>query len=200
MNRRNATKTLGVHYKTLYTMATRGEIESVKIGKQQMYNVDKYLHDKKNINDDENINEDSNDDIIDNNELDNEEPNNKRNICYCRVSSTKQRAELKREILEMEIMYPDYEIISDIGSGTNFNRPGLKKIIDYAIKGEIEIVVIAYKDILAGIGYELVENIIKEYSKGVIEVMKKENSEEITKELLSVVNIYVEKINGINKK
>jgi len=194
MNRRNASKTLGVHYQTLYTMTTRGEIESVKIGKQQMYNVDKYLRDKEDIN---NI-----DDIDDIDDVKNIEPNNKRNICYCRVSSVKQRAELKNQIAEMKIAYPDYEIISDIGSGTNFNRPGLKKIMDYAIKGEIEIVVVAYKDILAGIGYEMIENIIKEYSKGVIEIKNNEDDgndcpyEEITKDLISIMNIYVEKVNG----
>jgi len=175
MSRKNASKALGIHYKTLYTMANRGEIESAKIGKQQMYNVDKYLRDKEDINNGENINNIN--DIVDNNEIENIEPNNKRNICYCRVLSNKQRVELKKQISEMKIMYPDYEIISDIGSETNYNRPGLKMIIDYAIKGEIEILVVAYKDILAGIGYEMVENIIKEYSKGKIEIKNKEEDD-----------------------
>ena len=55
---------------------------------------------------------------------------NKRRICYCRVSSNKQKDDLKRQIEVMTQMFPLYEIISDIGSGLNFNRKGLTEIID----------------------------------------------------------------------
>ena len=56
----------------------------------------------------------------------------------------------------MKKKYPSYEIISDIGSGLNMNREGLKKIIDSGIKGEIEILIVAYKDRLVRFGYELI--------------------------------------------
>lgn len=46
----------------------------------------------------------------------------------------------------MKRLYPGYEIITDIGSGLNFNRPGLKKVIEYGMKGEIENIVVAYID------------------------------------------------------
>ena len=36
MNRKNATEKMGIHYHTLYAMAERGDIETIKIGKQQM--------------------------------------------------------------------------------------------------------------------------------------------------------------------
>ena len=105
----------------------------------------------------------------------------------------------------MKTKYPLYEIITDIASGLNFNRTGLNKIIDYAIKGEIEIVVISYKDRLARFGYELIEKLITDYSKGEGEIKienKKEEEtpqEEITKDIISIMNIYVAKINGLRK-
>jgi putative resolvase len=46
----------------------------------------------------------------------------------------------------MQQMFPLYEIISDIGSGLNFNRKGLLEIIDGAINEEIDELIIAYKD------------------------------------------------------
>jgi predicted site-specific integrase-resolvase len=46
----------------------------------------------------------------------------------------------------MKNKFPTYEIIKDIGSGLNYKREGLKKIIEMAIKGEIDEIVITYKD------------------------------------------------------
>lgn len=103
----------------------------------------------------------------------------------------------------MKERYPNCEVISDIGSGLNYNRPGLKKIIDYGVKGEIETLIVAYKDRLARIGYDLIEWIIKEYSEGEIIVINKEEeetpAEEISKDILSIMNVYVAKINGLRK-
>src|SRR5205085_4686757 len=134
-------KILGVHYQTLYSMEDRGDIEVIrsKAG-HRLYNLDKYLRDN-------NINKCL-----------------KENICYCRISSRKQSKDLKRQVKQMEKKYPNYRIIKDIGSGLNMNRAGLKEILDLAINGKINKVVIAYKDRLVRFGYEMIEWIIKKYS------------------------------------
>ena len=177
--RKEASNILGIHYHTLCKMAENNEIESAKIGSRRMYNVEKYIRDK------------------------GLSKSNKRKICYCRVSSQTQKEDLNRQIEYMKTKYPLYEIITDIASGLNFNRTGLNKIIDYAIKGEIEIVVISYKDRLARFGYELIEKLITDYSKGEIKIENKKEEEtpqeEITKDIISIMNIYVAKINGLRK-
>jgi len=128
---------------------------------------------------------------------------NKKNICYCRVSSVKQKEDLNRQIKYMEEKYPNHEIIKDIGSGINMNRIGLNKIIDLGIKGEINELVIAYKDRLTRFGYEMIERIIKEYSNGKIIIVNKNEeetpTEELTKDILSIMNVYVAKVNGLRK-
>jgi len=73
----------------------------------------------------------------------------------------------------MKELYPDYKIIEDIGSGINFNRKGIRKIIDLAINNKIKKVVVAYKDRLTRFGFELIEDIIKKYSNGTIEIINK---------------------------
>lgn len=162
-------------------MANDKEIETATIGKRQMYNVNKYLQSKKILN----INV------------------KRRKICYCRVSSSKQKEDLNRQMEAMTEKYPSYELITDIGSGLNMNRPGLIKIIDYAITGEIEILVIAYRDRLVRFGYELIERLIEKYSNGIIKVEYKNEEDtpinELSKDIVAIMNVYVAKMNGLRK-
>jgi len=79
----------------------------------------------------------------------------------------------------------------------------LKEIISEAINGEINEVVVAYKDRLTRFGYELIEWLIKEYSNGKIIVINRDEeatpTEELTKDILAIMNVYVAKVNGLRK-
>ena len=168
---------LGLHYQTLRKYDSEGKIITIRSeGGKRFYNVKKYIEDNKN----------SIKDII------------KRNICYCRVSSNKQKDDLLRQINYMKERYPDYEIISDIGSGLNFNRSGLNKLINYSLNREIGEVVVSYKDRLARFGIELIERIIN-YSDGKLIILNSyDNSsqEELTKDLVLIMNVFSAKLNG----
>ena len=54
-------------------------------------------------------------------------------IGYCRVSSQKQKDDLDRQVENMRLYLlaqgTPYEIITDIGSGINYKKPGLQDII-----------------------------------------------------------------------
>ena len=179
VKRKVAMETLNISYKTLYELAKNKEIETIKIGQNTQYNLNKYLRNKKI-----NIKE-------------------KEKIAYCRVSSKKQKEDLDRQILFMKNHFPQHTIISDIGSGLNFKRVGLNNIIKKAINGEIEEVIIAYKDRLARFGFELIEMLIKKYSDGKIIIINKTEeitpTEELTQDIISIMNVYVAKINGLRK-
>lgn len=177
--RRKVLEILNIHYQTLYRMIERGEIETIKVGNQIMYNLNKYL------------------------KAQNTSPQIKKRICYCRVSSKKQKDDLTRQVEYMKNKFPDHEVITDIGSGLNYNRAGLKQILEYAINNEIEEIVIAYKDRLTRFGYELIEWIIEKYSGGKITVVNKSEeatpADELTKDIMMIMNVYVAKINGLRK-
>jgi excisionase family DNA binding protein len=179
VSRKEVLKVLGVHYHTLYRMIERKEIEYIDIGNKFLFNLDKYMRDK-GVN----------------NKI-------KKKICYCRVSSQKQKEDLERQIEFMKEKYPGYEIISDIGSSLNLNRKGLVKILDMAIEGEIDELVIAYKDRLARFGFDMIENLIHKYSKGKIIIVNREKEktpmEEVSEDIISIMNVYVAKINGLRK-
>lgn len=178
VRRKKVLETLEIHYQTLNNMVKRGEIEVKKSGNSKMlYNLDKYLRE---------------------NGLDDGE---KVNVCYCRVSSNKQKGDLKRQVELMKRKYPNHQIIKDIGSGLNFNRQGLKELINMAIDKKLNEVVVTYKDRLARIGYELIEWLIKDKSNGKVKVINKKEEEETPEEelamdVLTIMNVYVAKING----
>ena len=60
------------------------------------------------------------------------------------------------------------------------------------MNGEVNEVVIAYKDRLTRFGFEMIEWIIKEKSNGVIKILN--NNEELSKDIISIMNIYVAKV------
>lgn len=85
----------------------------------------------------------------------------------------------------------------------NLNKRGIRKIIDLAINGKIEELVVSYKDRLARFGYELIEYIIEKYSSGKIIILnKKENKEpheELVEDMMQIMNIFVAKLNGLRR-
>lgn len=191
---KEASKILGVHQRTLYQWDSKGIIETIRTpGNKRLYNVQKFL-DEKNCNNDIKC-------IKDLNELD--KIAEKLKIGYVRVSSNGQKLDLERQKKMMTLKYPNHWIIEDVGSGVNLNRRGLRKIIKLAIEGKIAEVVVIYKDRLARFGYELIEDLIKEYSNGEIIIMnKKENMEpieELTQDVLQIMNIFVAKMNGMRR-
>ena len=179
IKRREVLKILKVHYTTLYRMAERGEIEIMTVGKNTLYNLDKYLRDKNVMKKD------------------------RMKICYCRVSSKKQKPDLERQINFLKSKYPNHTFIIDIGSGINYNRKGLRQILEYAIQGSIEEVVVSYKDRLTRFGFELIEWLIEKYSNGKIIIVNKAEEktpiEELTKDIVTIMNVFVAKVNGLRK-
>jgi predicted site-specific integrase-resolvase len=107
---------------------------------------------------------------------------------------------LETQVEFFRTRYPDYEIIKDLGSGINFKRKGFLSILDSAVKGDISEVVVTHKDRLCRFGFELIERIITEHSKGKIVVLdKKETSpeKELVDDLLSIVTVFSSRLYGL---
>lgn len=124
----------------------------------------------------------------------------KRNIIYARVSSKKQADDLERQIqfIKEEITkqgkrVDDFELISDIGSGINFNKKGTNILLDYALSGTIGEVIIANRDRLSRFGFDLFKAIIiKSGGKLTVinDVQSKSSEQELAEDLLSIVHIF----------
>jgi putative resolvase len=182
VNANKAKELLGVHVTTLRRWELQGKIECMRtVGNHRMYNVNKYLKDNGAT-----MNDDKKEELA--NKI-------KTNICYVRVSTNDKKNDLEIQKEYMKNKYPTYEIIEDIGSGINFNRKGLKKIIKMGIEGKINKIVVENKNILSRHGYELIEEIIKEYSEGEIIIENtnkndKNEKEELAEDMLQIINAY----------
>ena len=181
-----AAKILGVHTRTLYNWEKNGKIKAIRSGplKRRLYNVKDFLKTNKDY------------------KIEYDKYCTKKKICYCRVSSNGQKDDLECQIKYMKNKYPKYEIIKDVGSGLNFKRKGLQKIIRLAIDGDLELLVVAYKDRLCRFGFDLIDHLIKTYSNGKIKIENEKDlspNEELMDDMLEVMNVFVAKRNGLRK-
>ena len=131
------------------------------------------------------------------NQVMNIKPNlNRLTIGYCRVSSHKQKDDLERQIENVQTYLiakgQPFEIISDIGSGINYKKKGLKELIKLITQNKVEKVVILYKDRLLRFGFELVEYIASLYNCE-IEIMdntEKSEQQELVEDLVQIITVF----------
>lgn len=124
-------------------------------------------------------------------------------IIYTRVSSAKQEADLQRQQELLLTAFPDTEIISDIGSGLNFHRPGFTKLVRQICRDRVSQVVVSYRDRIARFGYELFELLCKEHNCSILVYGEQlddnhavDRETELKDDLLAVVNVFVASHNG----
>lgn len=103
-------------------------------------------------------------------------------INYARVSSHDQKADLIRQAQVLEAFSASkgwqFETIQDLGSGLNYQKKGLKKLLKRILSGEVGRLVITHKDRLLRFGAELVFAMCEEFDTEVVIVNK--SSEELT--------------------
>lgn len=128
-------------------------------------------------------------------------PENQICICYARVSSSHQKEDLARQVDSLGKEFPNYKIYEEIGSGLNFERKKFKTILELVCKGLVKRLVVMYKDRLCRFGFEMFKQIC-EFHKCELLVLNsdpskpKSYSEELSEDLLSIINFYVAKNNG----
>ena len=127
---------------------------------------------------------------------------NKKIIGYCRVSSHKQKDDLERQIENVKTyMYAkgyQFEIITDIGSGINYNKKGLNQIIDMVTNSEVEKIVVLYKDRLIRFGYELIGNLCNKFGTTIeiIDNTEKTEQQELVEDLVQIVTVFSCRLQG----
>lgn len=171
---RIACQKLGVHAQTLRKWDRLGKIETIRTESgQRRYNITPILVERNQR------------ELI--------------NICYCRVSSAGQKNNLETQVEYMKKLFPNHTIIQDVGSGLNFERKGLKKILDYANQKVIGQVVVAYKDRLARFGFSLIEQIVVNSGGEVVVLNNRDFSkeEELVEDILSIITVFTARVSGL---
>ena len=125
------------------------------------------------------------------------------NICYARVSSHDQKKDLETQAIKLENYCTDnniqnIEIIKDLGSGLNFKKKGLKKLISLIISSKIDTIYLTHKDRLLRFGSDLVINIAKKFGTNVICLSEKKQSfeEQLATDVLEIITVCSARLYG----
>lgn len=127
----------------------------------------------------------------------------RKTIAYARVSSGDQKKDLERQKQTLELFCASngwsFELISDLGSGMNYYKKGLKKLLKDIIEGDIERLVLTHKDRLLRFGAELVFSICEAKNVEVIIVNKGEDTtfeEDLAKDVLEIITVFSARLYG----
>jgi putative resolvase len=125
-------------------------------------------------------------------------------VIYARVSTPKQKKDLENQIefLKSWCFNAGYQInaiYSDIASGISFDkRKAFFVMLEEILDHKVDKVIIAYKDRLSRVGFELFSFLFKKYGTEIIVVSeignKKLDSEEIFEEIISLLHSYSMKL------
>ena len=171
---RKAAERLGLHPQTLRRYAAQGRIPFYRnSGGQRLYDVDAFLRGKANPE----------------------------TVCYCRVSSPKQRGDLQRQVAHMRELYPDAQVVADVAGGLDWKRKGLLAILERLHRGDKLTLVVAHRDRLARFGFELIQWLVEQNGGSVLVLNQPDASpgSELTEDLLAVLDSFSCRMHGLRR-
>lgn len=127
----------------------------------------------------------------------------RKTYAYARVSSHDQKEDLIRQAQVLELHCAAngwaFEVITDLGSGINYHKKGLKKLLSELIAGRVERLVITHKDRLLRFGAELIFAICECKDVEVVIVNKGQETtfeEDLTKDVLEIITVFSARLYG----
>ncbi len=128
----------------------------------------------------------------------------RKTLVYGRVSSHDQKDDLVRqtEVLSQFCVAKgwEYEVIIDLGSGLNYKKKGLKKLLKLILTNQVERIVLTHKDRLLRFGSELVFAMCEEFQTEVVIINKtKEDSTfeaELVRDMIELVTVFSARLYG----
>ena len=129
-------------------------------------------------------------------------------IAYARVSSHDQKEDLTRQVHLLELYCSKhgykYEVIQDIGSGMNYYKKGLTKLIDLILDNHVQRLILTHKDRLLRFGAELVFSICEAKNVEVIIINQGDETpsfeEELAKDVLEIITVFSARLYGSRSK
>ncbi len=127
------------------------------------------------------------------------------NICYSRVSSAEQKDDLQRQTEKLQ----DYtkqngivaESIKDVGSGINYRKQGLRRLIHLIISSKVNTIYITHRDRLLRFGFELVESIASMYGTNIVIIQDSLATQEsfeqrLVADVIEIITVFSAKLYG----
>ena len=125
-------------------------------------------------------------------------------IGYCRVSTDNQKnslgnqEEYLRSYTNAKGVILD-EVLSDIGSGINYNRKNFNKILELVEAGEISEIYVTYKDRFVRFGFDWFNTFCEKHGAKIIILNQPSTSpeQELAEDLLNIVTVFSARSHGL---
>ena len=124
-------------------------------------------------------------------------------IAYARVSSHDQREDLERQKRVLELYCAqhgwNFTLLSDLGSGMNYHKKGLRRLLDAILSGNVGRLVITHKDRLLRFGAELVFAICETKNVEIVILNQGEEcsfEEDLAKDVLEIITVFSARLYG----
>lgn len=124
-------------------------------------------------------------------------------LAYARVSSHDQKEDLQRQEKMLEMFCSShgwtFELISDLGSGMNYQKRGLKKLLNRILDGSIGRLVLTHKDRLLRFGAELVFAICEIKGIEIVLINRSDEpsfEEELAADVLEIITVFSARLYG----
>ena len=125
-------------------------------------------------------------------------------IGYCRISTHNQKNSLQnqeeflRSYTNAKGVILD-EVLTDIGSGINYNRKSFNKILELVEAGEISEIYVTYKDRFVRFGFEWFNTFCEKHGAEIIVLNQPSTSseQELAEDLLNIVTEFSARSHGL---
>ena len=130
-------------------------------------------------------------------------PSLRHTVVYGRVSTPEKKEDLARQIGVLELYCQSHEwdcyVLKDIGSGLNYKKRGLLKLIDMLQRNEVERLIVTDKDRLLRFGSELIFALCENNGTEVIilnQPIALEPEQELVEDVLTVITVMSARMYG----
>ena len=124
-------------------------------------------------------------------------------VGYARVSSHEQKEDLNRQVIVLESYCAkhgwNFEIIQDLGSGLNYRKKGLIRLIKLITTYQVERLVLSHKDRLLRFGSDLIFYLCEQFGTEVIIINRTEDSsfeENLAQDVLEIITVFSARLYG----
>ena len=131
----------------------------------------------------------------------------KNTVAYARVSSHDQKNDLTRQANVLESFCAangwTYEIIQDLGSGLNYQKRGLRKLIQSICSGKLDRLVLTHKDRLLRFGAELIFSLCEQFGVEVVIINKTEGAnfeDDLVQDVLEIITVFSARLYGARSR
>ncbi len=124
-------------------------------------------------------------------------------VAYARVSSHDQKKDLEAQSEKLKAYcdreFASYEVISDLGSGLNYKKPGFRRLLKLIFSQKVTHLILNHKDRLLRFGTEIIFELCRHFAVHCIVLEKPQSitfEEELSRDVIELMTVFSARLYG----